>query len=180
MAVRQAARPLMQELAESVRGAVSLGVLDGTDLVYVETSRAGDVGAHTPDIGSTVPPARAAMGRALVSLPTAREGQEGERRIAGATPEIWSAYGEALREGVRQCAERGFCVSRGDWVAEVHAAGAPLFRGRGGECFAINCGIPAFRLRSRQLEEEVGPRLVALAGSIRALMEQRGHGRADG
>src|SRR5579871_1512045 len=39
MAFRQAARPLMQELAESVRGTVSIGPLDGNDAIYAETAR---------------------------------------------------------------------------------------------------------------------------------------------
>src|SRR6185312_13310495 len=44
MPFRQAARPLMQDLAESVRGTVSIGLLDGTAAMYVETARSGDVG----------------------------------------------------------------------------------------------------------------------------------------
>src|SRR5690348_6073241 len=38
MQFRQAARPLMQDLAESVRGTVSIGLLDGTAAIYVETA----------------------------------------------------------------------------------------------------------------------------------------------
>ena len=36
MKFRQVARPLMQELAQSVRGTVSIGLLDGTAMIYVE------------------------------------------------------------------------------------------------------------------------------------------------
>src|SRR5215468_6725654 len=39
MPFRQLARPLMQEFAHSVRGTVSIGLLDGTAVVYVETAR---------------------------------------------------------------------------------------------------------------------------------------------
>ena len=48
MQFRQAARPLMQELAESVRGTVSIGLLDGTAMIYVETARSGNVGPARP------------------------------------------------------------------------------------------------------------------------------------
>ena len=65
MSFRQAARPLMQELAESVRGTVSIGLLDGTSAIYVESARSGDVGPHVPDIGLPIPVVRTAMGRAL-------------------------------------------------------------------------------------------------------------------
>ena len=41
MKFRQVARPLMQELAQSVRGTVSIGLLDGTAMIYVESARSG-------------------------------------------------------------------------------------------------------------------------------------------
>jgi hypothetical protein len=50
---------------------------------------------------------------------------------------------------------------------------APLFYAPGAKrAFSINCGIPAFRLNSGQLEAEIGPRIRALAGSIRALINE--------
>jgi DNA-binding IclR family transcriptional regulator len=39
MQFRQVARPMMQELAQSVRGTVSIGLLDATSMIYVETAR---------------------------------------------------------------------------------------------------------------------------------------------
>ena len=40
------------------------------------------------------------------------------------------------------------------------------------QSFSINCGIPAFRLQPGQLESEIGPRIAALADSIRAIVKQ--------
>ena len=169
MTLRQRARPLMQELANSVRGTVSIGLLDGTSLVYVESARAAETVAHTPDIGSTIPLPQAAMGRALLSLLDADELASAEKRFAAELPEIWRACREKVRDGMRQCEARGFCVSYGDWVSEIHAAAVPLFRDPdfGSACFALNCGMPAFRLRPGELEAEIGPRLVLLAKAIR-------------
>ena len=53
-------------------------------------------------------------------------------------------------------AQRGFSVSRGDWVQQTYAVGAPLFHDPKLSYFAINCGVPAFRLRANDLEDEVG------------------------
>jgi hypothetical protein len=50
---------------------------------------------------------------------------------------------------------------------------APLFYEQSlKRSFSINCGIPAFRLSPGQLESEIGPRIRALAVSIRALVNQ--------
>jgi DNA-binding IclR family transcriptional regulator len=169
MTFRQIARPLMQELAASVRGTVSVGMLDGLDLIYIETARSGDLGGHIPDIGSTVPLVRMAMGRSLLSMLPMSEQRVLERRYVAERPDIWRKYEIAVGEGLREISERGFCASRGDWVSSIHAVGTPLFRddGEGGICFAINCGIPAFRLRTKELEGEIGPRLLDLARAIR-------------
>jgi DNA-binding IclR family transcriptional regulator len=170
MPFRQAARPLMQDLAESVRGTVSIGMLDGIWAIYVETARSGDVGPHVPDIGLPIAVVRTAMGRAAAALLPAADRSRLERRIAEDDAKTWSTYRDLYRAGVRQSAERGFCTCFGEYMPTIHAVAAPLFLARDlKQSFAINCGIPAFRLQPGQLEAEIGPRIRALAASIRAL-----------
>lgn len=173
MRFRQAARPLMQELAESVRGTVSIGLLDGTSAIYVESARSGDVGAHVPDIGLPIPVVMTAMGRAVASLLPATERARLEARMEAEDAELWAAYRDSYRAGLRRCAAEGFCTCPGEYMASIHAVAAPLFHARSLEqSFAINCGIPAFRLQSGQLESEIGPRVRALAASIRSLVNE--------
>lgn len=169
MPFRQLARPLMQDHAYSVRGTVSIGLLDGPSVVYVETARSGDVGPHTPDIGMPIPVVRTAMGRAAAATLPEAEAARLERQLESADAAMWASYHELYRDGLRQCAERQFCTCFGDYMPAIHAIAAPLFRLRD-RSFAINCGIPAFRLQPGQLEGEIGPRLRALAESIRALV----------
>jgi DNA-binding IclR family transcriptional regulator len=171
MPFRQLARPLMQDLAESVRGTVSIGLLDGTAMVYVETARSGDVGPHVPDIGMPISVIRTAMGRAASAVLPAAESALLEARIKADSADSWSAYRDNYRAGIGQCADRGFCSCFGEYMASIHAVAAPLFYAPAlNQCFAINCGIPAFRLQSGQLEADIGPRIRALAMSIRALV----------
>jgi len=170
MPFRQLARPLMQELAESVRGTVSIGLLDGTAMIYVETARSGDVGAHVPDIGLLIPVISTAMGRAAASLLPPAGLTSIEERIRADSPEQWSIHREKYRAAVADCGTRGFCTCFGEYLASVHAVAAPLFHSENlKQFFSINCGIPAFRLQPGQLEAEIGPRVAALASSIRAL-----------
>jgi len=83
------------------------------------------------------------------------------------SPDLWNEFGERFRRGVLSCRENGYSVLRGDWTPETHSVGVPLFRDKDGECFAINCRVPIFRLRGNQIEEEVAPRRKSLANSIR-------------
>jgi len=173
MKFRQVARPMMQELAQSVRGTVSIGLLDGTAMIYVETARSGDVGPHTPDIGMPIPVVMTAMGRAAAAILPADESARLEARIRTDSADSWSAYRDQYRAGIRQCADRGFCTCFGEYMASIHAVAAPLFHAQNlKQSFSINCGIPAFRLQPGQLEAEIGPRIAALAASIRSLVNE--------
>ena len=173
MPFRQVARPFMQELAESVRGTVSIGLRDGTSMIYVETARSGDVGPHVPDIGLPIPIVSTAMGRAASAILPAAELTLLEERIEADETQMWSAFRDKYRAGLVQCAERGFCTCFGEYMPSIHAVAAPLFYVPAlKQSFSINCGIPAFRLQSGQLEAEIGPRIAALAVTIRSLVNE--------
>lgn len=170
MSFRQAARPLMQELAESVRGTVSIGLLDGTAMIYVETARSGNVGPHVPDIGLPIAVVSTAMGRAAASLLPAGEAALLEERLKADDAALWAAHRTRYRAGIRMSAERGFCTCPGEYMPSIHAVAAPLFHlPRLQQTFSINCGIPAFRLKAGQLEAEIGLRIAALAAAIRPM-----------
>ncbi|RXG91065.1 IclR family transcriptional regulator [Bradyrhizobium zhanjiangense] len=171
MQFRQVARPMMQELAQSVRGTVSIGLLDATSMIYVETARSGDVGPHVPDIGMPISVAMTAMGRAAAATLPPADADRLERQIAAEDAALWSAFRDKYRAGIAQCTSRGFCTCWGEYIASIHAVAAPLFHAREAkQSFSINCGIPAFRLQPGQLEGEIGPRIAALADSIRAIV----------
>ncbi|MGC2782068.1 MAG: helix-turn-helix domain-containing protein [Bradyrhizobium sp.] len=173
MPFRQVARPLMQDLAASVRGTVSIGLLDGSAVVYVETARFGDVGPHVPDIGMPITVVATAMGRAAAAILPPAEATRFDAQLAADSPEQWTSFREAYLGGIAQCADRGFCTCVGEYMPAIHAVAAPLrYAASSGRAFAINCGIPAFRLQPGQLEAEIGPRIKALAASIRALINE--------
>jgi DNA-binding IclR family transcriptional regulator len=173
MEFRQAARPLIQDFAESVRGTVSIGLLDGTAVIYVETARSGNVGPHVPDIGMPIPVVMTAMGRAAAATLPAKESAALEQRLKTDSFHPWSAWSARYRAGIRECAEQGFCTCPGEYMSAIHAVAAPLFHlPRLKQSFALNCGIPAFRLQPGQLQSEIGPRIAALAASIRLLADQ--------
>ena len=166
--IRQVARPVMREFAEQAKGTVSIGTVDGVDALYLETTRLISVPDYVPDIGFNLPLVRSAMGRALLAMQPAERRRELVARIRRETPDAWKQFGKATEKSIEQCARRGFCASLGDFRSQIHAVAAPLVTLRNGSALAINCGIEAYRLRPGQLEDEYGPRLVAVAASIRA------------
>ena len=84
-------------------------------------------------------------------------------------PDLWERHHAKAAEAVQDCARQGYCLSYGDFDPRVHAVGVPLLTLPDGTALAMNCGIPAFRLGYGQLENDVAPRAVALAASIRTM-----------
>jgi len=59
-------------------------------------------------------------------------------------------------------------TATGELKREVYAVGVPMRRTVDGEIVAFNCGVPAFMAKKGQLEDDLGPRLVAMVRNIEA------------
>ncbi len=173
MSVRQVARPLMQELADHAQAAVSLGSRDRLSMVYVEHCRSSTALTLRLDLGSRIPLATTAMGRALLAaLP------EGERRylmdhIARRDPDRWPRIRDGIDEAIDEYQTRGFTTSSGDWDPDVNAVGVPLIPPDGSNIMAFNCGGPSFLLTRKRLVSDLGPRLVDLVRNVEAGLLRR-------
>ncbi len=66
LSIRELARPLMQELADKVKGAVVLGVRDGLSIIIVERARHRTMATWPLDIGVARDISTTALGRAYI------------------------------------------------------------------------------------------------------------------
>jgi DNA-binding IclR family transcriptional regulator len=167
MSIRQIARPFMKELADYVNGSVNMGVRDRLNMVYVEACRSGNL-TTLPDIGTSVPIAQSVMGRAFLYACTPPEREATLNHMKVKEPEMLRKYQPAMTKSLDDIRSKGYCVSNGDLRREVHAVGVPMRRNVDGEIVTFNCGVPTFILKKGQLEDDVGPRLVAMVRNIEA------------
>lgn len=170
LGVRQIARASMKDLADQIRGSVSLGMRDRLNVVYLESSRGSSPLGLPPDIGLSYPIVRTAMGRALLAAlpPERREALCNE--IAVKSPQDWSTFRDRVMSSIDYFYERGFCVSYGDLRREVHAVAVPMKPAPDGEILVFNCGVPSYLLKDNQLEADIGPRLVSMVRNIEGAM----------
>lgn len=169
LAIRQAAGPLMRHLAEETNASVSLGSRDGLSMLYIEHYSPRTAVALQLGIGSRVPLALTAMGRAHYAVATDAERAVLDARLADADPERWPTVRQGLREAQDMHAALGFTTSVGDWNRTVHAAGAAFALPSGSGIVAVNCGAPAFMLSRERILQEIGPRLAAVTQRIETL-----------
>jgi DNA-binding IclR family transcriptional regulator len=168
MNVRQMARPLMKELADYCNGSVSMGIRDRLAMVYVESCRSGNGITTLPDIGTSVPISHSVIGRAFLAACTPPEREAVLNQMKVKEPESHRKYRPSIDKSLDDIRLRGFCASTGELRREVYAVGVPMRRTVDGEIVSFNCIVPAFMVKKGQLEDDLGPRLVAMVRNIEA------------
>ncbi|WP_406854932.1 IclR family transcriptional regulator [Alsobacter sp. KACC 23698] len=168
--IRHVAQPHMQELADYAGGAVALGGRDRNSMIYVAQARSDTALTVRLDIGSRIPMATTAMGRAFLAALPSDERAELYDSMAPRFGERWPSVRDGVERALEDFARRGFTVSEGEWQDDVHSVGVPLTPRDGSRPLAFNCGAPAFRFTRDRLENDIGPRLAAMVSAVEATL----------
>jgi DNA-binding IclR family transcriptional regulator len=170
MGIRQIARPFMRELAEQSSASVGIGARDRHTMVYVENCASAANQNFRLSIGSRVPLATSALGRAYFCGLDEHAREDLLASVADRDASDSRAVRQSLKEGLKCYEQYGFCVSVGDWQSDVNAVGIPYRCPDGTAVLAFNCCGPAYQLPEDQLFEVWGPRLVNLVRNVDAAM----------
>jgi DNA-binding IclR family transcriptional regulator len=169
LGVRHLSEPYREELMRETGGAVAVGGRDRLSMIYFGQSRGMTIGVQL-DVGSRIPIATTAMGRAyLWAL-----GEEERNALLRDLREYYGARWAKMRDGVELAGETmakyGFVISAGEWHDDIAAVGVALKLNDGTGPYAFNCGAPAFRFTEDRLRNDIGPRLVAMVKNIEAAL----------
>ncbi len=165
--IRQLARPMMQELADFSRSMVSLGMRDRLSMIYIENRRSQTALTLSLDVGSRIPIASTAMGRAYLAVISDTERNDILERVRELDEMAWPAIRDKVQRAIEEAATLGCCTSFGDWQPDVNAIAIAFRPADGTAPLSINCGGPAFHLSPDYLLNEVQPRLKALVERLR-------------
>ena len=172
LGVRRVARPLMQRLADTVKGAVSLGMRRGLDLVLVESCQNAQAITARPDVGAIRPLEVTAMGYALLAALALTERAALLAEVRAAARHEWNDVQARVECELVRFRQAGFCVSHGDQRHGMSAVGVPIRMPGGVEALSFNCVVAAYQLKPGELEADLGPRLLALARQVEASLGQ--------
>lgn len=170
--IRQVARPLMQELAEEVNAAVALGARERLSMIYLDNCRGSGAVTLRLDIGSRIPIATTAMGRAFMAALPQGEREYLMQHIEKRAGSEWPQLRDAIEQACDYYLEHGYVKVIGDWDGDVNAVGVPLIQGDNGYVYSFNCGGPSFLLPEHRLDAELGPRLKQLVQNVQAAMSR--------
>jgi DNA-binding IclR family transcriptional regulator len=166
MDIRYYARPLMQELADYTSATLALGVRDRLSMIYTEVARSHATLALTLQVGSRVPLAASAMGRAYLAYTSENE----RNAILNQLTELDDFAAQSMREGIasglKDYKKYGCATSFGEWQKDVNGI-AVAFRSAGTiPIMVLNCGGPSSSLSQDFLLNDVRPKLLGLANKL--------------
>jgi DNA-binding IclR family transcriptional regulator len=169
LGVRHLSEPFREQLMRETGGAVAVGGRDRHSMIYFGQSRAGVVNVQL-DVGSRIPIATTAMGRAFLWALPDDERTALLRELREHYGSRWAKMRDGLERSGETVAKYGFTISAGEWQDDVHAVGVALKLNDGTGPYAFNCGAPAFRFTEDRLRNDIGPRLVAMVRNIEAVL----------
>jgi IclR family pca regulon transcriptional regulator len=168
--LREIARPYLEELSHQTQQNVNLGILDETEVVYIERITVKHLIRTDHTVGSRVNLHSTAIGRAILANlpPEHSEGIVG-KIVAERTPLRQLAKTPAqFRDLLKEVRRRGYSLNNEEFIPGIRAIGAPIFDGQGTVEGAINMPVFSKTISLKQLTGKFAPMLVRVAGEISA------------
>jgi IclR family KDG regulon transcriptional repressor len=163
--LRRQAWPHLVRLSQEHRETVDLGILDGTDIVYLEVIDSPQRVKLAVAPGQRLPACCTASGKAMLAfLPEEQVQQiltQGLPRYTNHT--ILSP--DSFLSDLRVAHERGFAISQAEYEEDIHAVAAPILSIRQEPLAVVALAGPAFRLPPERLME-LGPHVRQCAHDI--------------
>jgi IclR family pca regulon transcriptional regulator len=174
MDVCEIAHPYLEELSQTTNQNVNLGILDDTEIVYIDRIRKRRILNIDLNVGSRLPVSSTSIGQAILAY----LGEAERKRIIGRmvmdreAPGRVGHHGEKLMRVLQEVRRNGYALNDEEFFSGLRAIGAPVFDYEGNVDAGIN--IPVFSsLVSR--EELIGRYVPLLLDTAAKISAARGH-----
>jgi IclR family transcriptional regulator, pca regulon regulatory protein len=176
--LREHAHPYLEELRQRTSYTTSLGVLEETDVLYVDRVRSYRRGGSVPGLdlhpGSRLPAYCTAMGKLLLAyLP-----EDSQRDLLAAIKPSKRAPNtitskKVLREELDQVRDAGFAVNDEELAAELYSIAAPVRNEAREVVAAVNLSAHSSMISLEEMVDALGPHLISAADRISARLGYR-------
>jgi IclR family transcriptional regulator, pca regulon regulatory protein len=177
MDVRALALPYMRALADRFDGAsVSLGVLDGADVVYIERISQRRISVNVDvQVGSRLSAHCSSMGKALLAALPAADARAAIllRPLARMTPSTITSV-DVLEAELRRIAGAGYATNDEETVRGLRSLAAAVRGADGRPAAAINVAVSAAETSMDELVAAASGAVVDAAARISRHLGQRG------
>ena len=152
--VRTIALPVMVRLQEQTRETISLYILEGSERVCVERLESPETVRIVARVGRRIPLYAGSAGKVFLAfMPENRREMILEDIELIPMTEQTITDMDALRKNLNQIREKGYAVSRGEWIIDASGTAAPIFDQKGQITAAISISGPGQRFTDEKIKE---------------------------
>ncbi len=176
--LREHAHPYLEELRQRTSYTTSLGVLDGTDVLYVHRVRSFRRGQGKIELdlhtGSRLPAYATSIGKLLLaSLPDPEQRDLiAQMKLTKRGPNTITSK-KTLREELEEIHAAGFAVGDQELAPDLYAIAAPVRNEARETVAAVNLTAHANMITLEELVDALGPHLVSTTDRISARLGYR-------
>jgi IclR family pca regulon transcriptional regulator len=176
--LREHAQPYLEELRQRSSYTVSLGVLDGPEVLYVDQARSFRRGPGQSNVdvrtGSRLPAYCTAMGKLLLAnLPESDQRELlSQIKLTKQGPNSITAK-KALREELDEVLDASFAVDDEELAKDLYSIAAPVRNEARQVVAAVDISVPSSIISLGELVDALGPHLVSTADRVSARLGYR-------
>ncbi|HEY4916331.1 MAG TPA: IclR family transcriptional regulator [Solirubrobacteraceae bacterium] len=176
--LREHARPYLEELRQRTSYTASLGVLDGTEVLYIDRIRSFRREARSADLdlhaGSRLPAHATAMGKLLLANLPQTEQREliGQMKLTKRGPNTITSK-KALREELDAIVSSGLGVDDQELASGVYAISAPVRNEARQVVAAVNLAAQSTMISLEEFVDALSPHLLSTADRVSARLGYR-------
>jgi IclR family transcriptional regulator, pca regulon regulatory protein len=176
--LREHAHPYLEELRERTSYTTSMGVLDGTEVLYIDRIRSFRREARTADLnlhaGSRLPAHATAMGKLLIANLPEPEQREliGQMKLTKRGPNTITSK-KALREELDAIVASGLAVDDQELASGFYAISAPVRNEARQVVAAVNLAAHSTMISLEEFVDALSPHLLSTADRVSARLGYR-------
>jgi IclR family pca regulon transcriptional regulator len=164
------ALPYLERLRADINETVNMGLLDGTEVVYVARVLSDHLISLRLYVGSRLPAYAASLGRAMLAFMPEDDAMDVIDRsdLVPITSHTISERKRLLSE-LRKIRKQGYAFNNQEIANGLRGVAAPVLTDDGRPIAAINVSIPHPLKGPEEIEEVLAPKVIATAREIGAL-----------
>jgi PcaR/PcaU/PobR family beta-ketoadipate pathway transcriptional regulator len=164
------ALPYLERLRADINETVNMGLLDGTEVVYVARVLSDHLISLRLYVGSRLPAYAASLGRAMLAFMPEDEAMDIIDRsdLVSITSHTISDRKRLLTE-LRKIRKQGYAFNNQEIANGLRGVAAPVLTDDGRPIAAINVSIPHPLKGPEEIEEVLAPKVISTAREIGAL-----------
>lgn len=167
---RKAALPTLRDMVSESGETAHLGILTGSNVVYIELVDSPHPIRIFSKVGDSVPAHATAIGKAILAqMPGDIRERHLPEMLVSRTPQTITTF-EQLHLDLANTRERGYAIDNEENREGIRGFAAPIYDFSGNVCAALSIAGPAARIDSPELETQLGDMVIRAARRVSQIL----------